>query len=54
VLQGLPGSLYKCGDETVEMLTGEIWWFDAHSTHEVLNNSAGDRVHLLVDVRIYQ
>jgi hypothetical protein len=53
VLQGLPGSLYKCGDETVEMLTGDIYWFDAHSVHEVLNNSVGDRVHLLVDVRIY-
>lgn len=53
VLQGLPGSLYACGDETVCMRTGEVWWFDAHAQHEVVNNSADDRVHLLVDVRTY-
>lgn len=52
VLQGLPGSLFTCGDETVNMQTGEIYWFDAHSQHSVQNNSADDRVHLMVDVRI--
>lgn len=53
VLQGLPGSLYRCGDETVCMRTGEVWWFDAHAEHEVANNSADDRIHLLVDVRTW-
>ena len=52
VLQGLPGSLFSCGDETVNMRTGEIWWFDAHAEHFVANNSGDDRVHMLVDVRI--
>lgn len=52
VLQGLPGSLFTCGDETVNMRSGEIWWFDAKSEHMVDNNSADDRIHLLVDVRI--
>lgn len=52
VLQGLPGSLFHCGDETVNMRAGEIWWFNAHEPHAVVNNSADDRVHLLVDVRI--
>jgi quercetin dioxygenase-like cupin family protein len=54
VLQGLQGSLFNCGDETVNMLTGDIWWFDAHAEHSLVNNSKDDRVHLLVDVRIDQ
>ena len=53
VLQGLPGSLYRTGDETVNMLTGEVWWFNAHIEHEVVNNSADDRIHLLVDCRTW-
>lgn len=52
VLQGLPGSLFNCGDETVNMLTGELWWFDALIEHSVINNSRDDRVHMLIDVRI--
>jgi len=52
VLQGLPGSLFNCGDETVVMQTGELWWFDASAEHSVTNNSRDDRIHMLVDVRI--
>jgi hypothetical protein len=52
VLRGLPGVLFHCGDETVNMRTGEIWWFNAHETHAIVNNSADDRIHLLIDVRI--
>jgi hypothetical protein len=51
VLQGLPGSLYRAGDETVNMRTGECWWFNHLAEHEIVNNSADDRVHLLVDTR---
>lgn len=52
VLQGLPGSLFGCGDETVNMRTGDIWYFDAHAEHWLKNNSADDRIHMLVDVRL--
>lgn len=52
VLQGMPGSLFTCGDETVNMLTGELWWFDASAEHSVINNSKDDRIHMLIDVRI--
>jgi hypothetical protein len=52
VLQGLPGSIYRAGDETVCMRSGEVWWFDALVEHEIYNQSADDRVHLLVDVRV--
>lgn len=54
VLQGLPGSMFLCGDEQVNMRTGEIWWFNALLEHEVINNSADDRVHLLVDLRTWR
>lgn len=52
VLQGMPGSLFSCGDETVCMQTGELWWFSAQDEHSVQNNSKDDRVHMLIDVRI--
>jgi hypothetical protein len=51
VLQGLPGSLYHCGDETVAMLSGTAWWFQHREVHSVENASADDRIHLLVDFR---
>lgn len=53
VLQGLPGSLYTTGDETVCMRTGEVWWFNALEVHHIENNSVDDRIHLLVDVRTW-
>lgn len=51
-LQGLPGSLFRAGDEQVCMRTGEVWWFDASAPHEVINNSADDRLHLIVDLKV--
>lgn len=51
VLQGLPGSMFLCGNEQVNMRTGEVWWFNAHEEHEVVNNSGDDRVHLMGDIR---
>lgn len=53
-LQSLPGALFRCGAETVNMRTGDVWWFDASAEHELANNSADDRVHLLIDVRVNQ
>lgn len=52
VLQGLPGSLYHCGGETVTMLGGSVWWFQHREVHAVENNAADDRIHLLVDFRV--
>ncbi len=51
VIQGLPGSIFRCGGEEVCMKTGEIWWFEAHKEHEIINNSADDRIHLMADLR---
>lgn len=50
-LQSGPGCLFRCGDETVQMRTGEVWTFDHLLEHEVANNSADDRIHLIVDLK---
>ena len=51
VLQGHPGSVFHCADETVQMLTGEIWTFNHMFDHSVVNNSATDRIHLIADIK---
>lgn len=51
VLQSAPGNTFRCGDETIWMREGEIWWFQNAIEHEVINNSADDRIHLVMDLR---
>jgi hypothetical protein len=51
VLQAMPGSMFRAGDETVQMRPGEVWWFDNSAEHEVINNGADDRIHMIVDIR---
>lgn len=51
VLQAMPGCVFRCGEESVNMRTGELWWFQNAEEHEVINNSADDRIHLIVDIR---
>lgn len=50
-LQSLPGCVFRAADETVNFRTGEVWMFDNTQEHEVINNSADDRLALIVDVR---
>lgn len=51
VLESHPGVVFRCGDESLYMPTGDTWWFNNKLEHEVINNSAGDRVHMIVDIR---
>jgi len=51
VLNSAPGCLFRAGDETVHMGTGQVWWFDNTKEHEVINNSVDDRIHLIIDIR---
>ena len=51
VLQSSPGANFRSGDEWVHMATGDIWWFNNSVEHEVINNSATDRIHMIVDIR---
>jgi len=40
---------FYCGDKKVHMQAGECWIFDSWRQHKVLNNSAFDRTHLVID-----
>jgi len=51
VLASNDQSIFRAGDETVQMRAGEVWWFDNAQEHEVTNNGATDRIHLIVDIR---
>jgi len=51
VLQSRPGVIFRAGDEQIYMATGECWWFNNKLEHEVINNSAEDRIHMIIDIR---
>src|SRR5690606_11673738 len=40
---------FLCGDDDVHMATGESWVFDTWRSHNVLNPTERERVHLVVD-----
>lgn len=50
-LQSFPGVVFRAGAEQVQMKTGEAWHFDNTQEHSVVNNSADDRLALIVDIR---
>lgn len=51
VLQSGPGCTFRAGEETIHMRPGDLWWFQNKEEHEVTNNSADDRLHLIIDIR---
>jgi Aspartyl/Asparaginyl beta-hydroxylase len=51
VLESSPGVIFRAGDEKVYMPTGSIWWFNNAVEHEVINNSADNRIHMVIDIR---
>lgn len=51
-LQCEPGCVFSAGEEHVQMRAGEVWDFNAHASHQVVNNSAEDRINLIVDIAI--
>lgn len=54
VVNSAPGMMFRCGDETLMMKTGEVWWFNNQLEHEVVNNSPEERLHLVVDIHSAQ
>ncbi len=52
VLESQPGVVFRSGDEHTYMATGEVWWFDNSQEHEVINNSGGDRIHMVIDIKV--
>lgn len=51
VLQG--ASHFHCGTETVMMMVGQVWWFNHLQIHAVENSGNEDRIHLMMDFRIW-
>ena len=50
VLSSEEGNLFTCGDDSVHMKAGELWWFNHREKHAVINKSGKDRVHIIFDV----
>ena len=50
-LQSLPGAIFRIEDEAVNFRSGEVWWINNRAEHEVINNSADDRIVCIVDIR---
>lgn len=51
VLHALPGSVLHCENENIMYETGQCFWFNNSLEHSVVNNSADDRVVMVVDIR---
>jgi hypothetical protein len=49
VLDSNPHCRFRCGEETVNMGVGELWWFNHQVTHSVLNQGPA-RTHLIMDL----
>ncbi len=52
VIGALPGVDFRCEDEHVEMVTGDVYFFRNEKEHEVINNSGAPRIHMVVDLKI--
>lgn len=51
VIYAKPGNDFYCGDEMVNMVTGDVYYFRNDLEHEVINNSNDVRIHMVVDIR---
>ena len=52
ILKNNAGSIFRCGEESITMNAGEIWWFDNAIEHSVENYSNDDRLTMIIDIRI--
>jgi hypothetical protein len=50
-LQSLPGANFIIEEEVVNFRMGEVWLVNNRAEHSVVNNSADDRIVLIIDVR---
>lgn len=55
-LRVAPGTWFRCGPyrkkmtEELHMQPGEAWWFNNQTWHEVVNESAEDRISMFCDI----
>lgn len=48
-LQGDAGNVFECGGVTIRPEPGEAFWFNHKLEHQVRNEGATERIHLIVD-----
>lgn len=46
--------LFRCGEEVVRLETGELWRFDHRKEHRCSNEGTGDRIHLIMDLKLVE
>ena len=51
VVQADPGVVFQTGEEKVEMVSGDVWWFNNEETHSIINSSETTRIHLIIDLK---
>jgi GNAT superfamily N-acetyltransferase len=49
VLTSDEGNEFTCGEESVHMQAGEVWWFNHQLEHAVSNRSKRERIHVIFD-----
>jgi hypothetical protein len=54
VLQSAEGVKFRAGGEWATWETGSVFWFNNKLEHEVINESATDRIHMVIDARCPQ
>lgn len=54
VLQTGKGCTFRCGTETHHMQAGTVWWFQNAIEHETVNASDVDRIHMVIDLRLFR
>ena len=52
ILEGVEDNWAQCGDEWVEMKTGEIWTFNHKIWHSFINQSDRPRIYINVDIAL--
>lgn len=53
-IHSMPGVKFRCEDETIEPLTGDVFYFDNRLEHEVINESTDPRLSMVVDLKIQE
>jgi quercetin dioxygenase-like cupin family protein len=48
-----PNVIFTVGDETKNMMEGDIWEINNQNTHSVDNNSDEDRIHFIIDYETF-
>lgn len=51
-LQSYPGALNYSGEEVISYAMGEFWRFDNRAPHSIINNSADDRIVVVMDFQL--